>query len=250
MDKSWMSKGRLTREFAVGLESFLEFAKKNVVDQNYIPCICARYGSVKRGNADTIRAHVYVNGIDLTYERFIWHGEKSTFEDLRNENDVVGEGHSRCLIRRRDGEERNFLYGKLSRRDARRDASLAAVAMRLTTSINSQLMASQVNRTYEARKEKMIKYLTSMKELMSRFKKSMVTYIPHKENVKVGQLGHLASLMVAISSRAITLLVSSESELRKSEVEVLNTMQQAPTWNDIIIQYLERRVIPDSLYDS
>ncbi|KAK6125190.1 hypothetical protein DH2020_041056 [Rehmannia glutinosa] len=92
MDKSWMSKGRLTREFAVGLESFLEFAKKNAVDQNYIPCICARCGSVKRGNADTIRAHVYVNGIDLTYERFIWHGEKSTFEDLRNENDVVEEG--------------------------------------------------------------------------------------------------------------------------------------------------------------
>ncbi|XP_073152786.1 uncharacterized protein [Henckelia pumila] len=89
MDKEWMSKNRLSKEYDVGVESFLKFALKNSNNPDAIPCPCARCGNLKKKNVETIRAHLYFNGIDLTYHTWIWHGERSTTGYSINDNDRV-----------------------------------------------------------------------------------------------------------------------------------------------------------------
>ncbi|XP_073154053.1 uncharacterized protein [Henckelia pumila] len=78
MDKDWMSKKRLSHEYEVGAESFLQFALRNAIDPNKIPCPCTRCGNLQKRNVDIIRAHLCCNGLDLTYHKWIWHGEGYT----------------------------------------------------------------------------------------------------------------------------------------------------------------------------
>ncbi|XP_073133515.1 uncharacterized protein [Henckelia pumila] len=90
MDKEWMSKNRLSHEYEVGVESFLQFAMRNATDPNEIACPCSRCGNLKLKDVGTIRAHLCCNGIDLTYPKWIWHGERSTIENSMNYSDQVG----------------------------------------------------------------------------------------------------------------------------------------------------------------
>ncbi|XP_075481115.1 uncharacterized protein LOC142521824 [Primulina tabacum] len=46
-------------------------------------------GNLKKRNVETIRAHMYSNGIDLTYHTWIWHGERSTIGNSMNASDRV-----------------------------------------------------------------------------------------------------------------------------------------------------------------
>ncbi|XP_073279526.1 uncharacterized protein [Primulina huaijiensis] len=91
MDKEWMSKDRLSYEFDIGVESFLQIALKNAIHSDAIPCPCARCCNLWKKNFETIRAHLYCNGMDLTYHTWIWHGERSTKGNSMNDNDRVGQ---------------------------------------------------------------------------------------------------------------------------------------------------------------
>ncbi|XP_073298510.1 uncharacterized protein [Primulina huaijiensis] len=84
-----MSKDRLSREFDVGVESFLQFALKNAIHSDAIPCPCERCGNLRKKNVETIRTHLYCNGMDLIYHTWIWHGERSTKGNSMNDNDRV-----------------------------------------------------------------------------------------------------------------------------------------------------------------
>ncbi|XP_073153163.1 uncharacterized protein [Henckelia pumila] len=82
MDKDWMSKNKLSHEYEVGVESFLQFALGNATNPNEIPCSCTRCGNLQKINVDIIRAHLCCNGIDLTYHKWIWHGERYPINNL------------------------------------------------------------------------------------------------------------------------------------------------------------------------
>ncbi|XP_073133711.1 uncharacterized protein [Henckelia pumila] len=90
MDKAWMSKNRLSHEYEVGVDSFLQFAMQNANDPNEIPCPCTRCGNLQMKDVRTIRAHLCSNGMDLTYHTWIWHGERSTVMNPMNDSDQVG----------------------------------------------------------------------------------------------------------------------------------------------------------------
>ncbi|XP_073153787.1 uncharacterized protein [Henckelia pumila] len=92
MDKEWMSKNRLSPEYDIGVESFLKFALKNTDDPDAIPCPCAKCGNIKKKNVQTIRAHLYSNGIDLTYHTWIWHGERCMSRNSMNDNVRASQG--------------------------------------------------------------------------------------------------------------------------------------------------------------
>ena len=94
MDKAWMAKDRLSHEFELGLESFLQFALQHATNPTSIPCPCTKCGNLWNTNINSIRAHVYCNGIDLTYKKWIWHGEESVLGDLKKENDAAGESEN------------------------------------------------------------------------------------------------------------------------------------------------------------
>ncbi|XP_073120201.1 uncharacterized protein [Henckelia pumila] len=82
-----MSKSRLSSEYEHGVESFLEFAIKNAEDREAISCPCTKCGNLKKKKVETIRAHMYSNGIDLTYHTWIWHGERSAMNNSKNDRD-------------------------------------------------------------------------------------------------------------------------------------------------------------------
>ncbi|XP_073153400.1 uncharacterized protein [Henckelia pumila] len=87
MDKEWMSKSRLSREYEHGVEYFLKFAIKNAEDREAISCPCTKCGNLKKKKVETIRAHMYSNCIDLTYHTWIWHGERSAMKNSNNDRD-------------------------------------------------------------------------------------------------------------------------------------------------------------------
>ncbi|XP_057806813.1 uncharacterized protein LOC131021574 isoform X3 [Salvia miltiorrhiza] len=93
MDKGWMSKNRLSNEYEVGVESFLQFAVKNGKNPNVMPCPCVKCGNLREKDVKTIRAHLTYNGMDLTYVSWIYHGERSRPNTSNKEEEESSVGH-------------------------------------------------------------------------------------------------------------------------------------------------------------
>ncbi|XP_077242448.1 uncharacterized protein LOC143882960 [Tasmannia lanceolata] len=66
-------------------------------------------------------------------------------------------------------------------------------AQRLKAYCDSQLVVNQINGVYEARDERMIKYLSKVRQLASKFKNFEVIRIPRTENSKADVLSKLAA---------------------------------------------------------
>ncbi|KAL9459648.1 hypothetical protein AB3S75_002951 [Citrus x aurantiifolia] len=76
MDKSWMSMDRRSKDYETGVERFIDFAMVHATNSNHILCPCMKCGNVKHHTVDEIRDHLYLNGIDQSYNNWILHGEK------------------------------------------------------------------------------------------------------------------------------------------------------------------------------
>ncbi|VVA37969.1 PREDICTED: LOC110763563 isoform, partial [Prunus dulcis] len=75
MDKSWMYADRRSREYEVGVEGFLKFAIENSRNVNLIHFPCIKCGNILQYGIAVIRDHMYINGVDTSYQSWIWHGE-------------------------------------------------------------------------------------------------------------------------------------------------------------------------------
>ena len=94
---------RRSAEYEEGVERFLQFGLKNGIQPNSMRCPCVKCGNVVNQPILEIRNHLYFNGIDRSYQTWIWHGEEcsskaSTGEGpnteeiyLDNDNDFIGE---------------------------------------------------------------------------------------------------------------------------------------------------------------
>ena len=67
MDKAWMQKSRLSKDYELGVESFLNFGFSNTNDRS-IRCPCLKCGNCEKQSRTTIRDHLYVNGIDESHK--------------------------------------------------------------------------------------------------------------------------------------------------------------------------------------
>ncbi|KAL0533249.1 hypothetical protein IC582_030465 [Cucumis melo] len=74
MDKSWMHKSRLSKEYELGVENFIKFGFSNT-STSYIRCPCLKCGNCEKHSRKDVRDHLYVNGIDESYKIWFWHGE-------------------------------------------------------------------------------------------------------------------------------------------------------------------------------
>ncbi|WVZ04709.1 hypothetical protein V8G54_018055 [Vigna mungo] len=76
MDRSWMNSKRTTKEYERGVEQFIEFATRNVADNNgrfYCPCVnCLNERILPIA---VIREHVLCDGFLKSYTKWTWHGE-------------------------------------------------------------------------------------------------------------------------------------------------------------------------------
>ncbi|XP_031742172.1 uncharacterized protein LOC116404095 [Cucumis sativus] len=90
MDKSWMHKSRLSKDYELGVENFIKFGFSNTTS-SYIRCPCLKCGNCEKNNRRGVRDHLYVNGIDESYKIWFWHGEElpnSSFYDESSKFDI------------------------------------------------------------------------------------------------------------------------------------------------------------------
>jgi ribonuclease HI len=108
----------------------------------------------------------------------------------------------------------------------------------LTVKSDSQLIVGQVKGEYEAKEDRMKKYLTVVKNLLTHFKKVELFQIPREENEAADRLAKLASSGVEIDGFI-------EIQRRPStEEEIVNSITVSTTWMLPIIRYLREGTLP------
>uniref|UniRef100_A0A2N9EKU0 Uncharacterized protein n=1 Tax=Fagus sylvatica TaxID=28930 RepID=A0A2N9EKU0_FAGSY len=108
----------------------------------------------------------------------------------------------------------------------------------LTVKSDSQLVVGQVKGEYEAKEDRMKKYLMAVKNLLTQFKKVELLQIPREENEAADRLARLASSGVEIDGFV-------EIQGRPStEKETINPISFTTTWMLPIIRYLKEGTLP------
>ncbi|XP_077232665.1 uncharacterized protein LOC143870036 [Tasmannia lanceolata] len=139
---------------------------------------------------------------------------------------------------------------RASNNEAEYEALLAGMSLapqtgarNLKAYCDSQLVANQIQGVYEARDERMIKYLAKVHQLASKFQSFEVIRVPRTENAKADVLSKLAaSGYTTLGSIRMEFLQGSSIEIRAAE-----TMQveNEPCWMDEIITYLRDGKLPE-----
>jgi ribonuclease HI len=103
---------------------------------------------------------------------------------------------------------------------------------------DSQLIVGQVKGEYEAREDRMKKYLTIVQTLLPHFKKVEFFQIPREENTDVDRLARLAS-----SEEEIDGFLEVQGR-PSTEEEIVNSIIDSASWMSPIIRYLKNGKLP------
>ncbi|GJZ10737.1 reverse transcriptase domain-containing protein [Tanacetum coccineum] len=107
--------------------------------------------------------------------------------------------------------------------------------------VDSKLVASQINRNYEASKDSMIKYLAKSKEYASGFKSFSIENIPKNMNQKADVLSKLASVAFNHLTKEVLVEVLNERSTESQEVHTI-VEEEGDNWMTPIIQCLEEEI--------
>ncbi|XP_077226262.1 uncharacterized protein LOC143859434 [Tasmannia lanceolata] len=115
-------------------------------------------------------------------------------------------------------------------------------AQRLKAYCDYQLVTSQIQGIYEARDEHMIKYISLVRQLSSKFKCFEVVRIPRTDNTKADILSKLAaSGYTNLGNIRMEFLRASSIERRAAEIM---QVEHEPCWMDEIVEYLRSGRLP------
>ncbi|KAL2247787.1 UNVERIFIED_CONTAM: hypothetical protein Sindi_2631000 [Sesamum indicum] len=107
---------------------------------------------------------------------------------------------------------------------------------------DSQLIAMQIEGTYETRERTMTQYKEIVQRLMGKFSRCFVLQVPRIKNDKADALSKFGAAMDGIRDRKITALVHEQSALAsRTEVQVVS---EAGSWMNEIVRYLEDGTLP------
>ncbi|GJR81636.1 reverse transcriptase domain-containing protein [Tanacetum coccineum] len=109
--------------------------------------------------------------------------------------------------------------------------------------VDSKLVANQINGTYEATKESMIKYWAKAKEFISEFKTFSIENIPREDNQKADILSKLATVPFSHLTKEILVEVLNERSTDAKEVQTI-VEEEGENWMTPIINYLEEGIVP------
>ncbi|GJV71672.1 putative ribonuclease H-like domain-containing protein [Tanacetum coccineum] len=115
--------------------------------------------------------------------------------------------------------------------------------------VDSKLVASQVEGSYEAKGERMIKYQEKVLELVGAFNRFRITHIPRAENRKADALSKLAAVQFDHLSKEVLVEVLNERSIEVQEVNMV-VEEEGPTWMTPIRNYLEKGILPEDLVDA
>ncbi|GKA98718.1 reverse transcriptase domain-containing protein [Tanacetum coccineum] len=108
--------------------------------------------------------------------------------------------------------------------------------------VDSKLVANQINGTYEATKESMIKYLAKAKEFISEFKTFSIENIPREDNQKADILSKLATVPFSHLTKEILVEVLNERSTDAKGVQTI-VEEEGENWMTPIIKYLEEGIV-------
>ncbi|KAL0439574.1 UNVERIFIED_CONTAM: Gag-Pol polyprotein [Sesamum latifolium] len=117
------------------------------------------------------------------------------------------------------------------------ELALAVGAKKIVVCSDSQLVVNQIQGSYEARGEKMAKYLLKAKELLDKFEESSLIQVSRADNVTADQLAKISSSIAAIRNRRITYL-SSDRAAVEQQVEILCMNPPPTSWKEDIVRFL------------
>ncbi|CAN1289768.1 hypothetical protein LINPERPRIM_LOCUS20432 [Linum perenne] len=76
MDKSWMDKRRFSVEYIDCVSSFMHFIQDRLGHDVDIHCPCKSCLNVFQEPQEVVLSHLMINGIDIGYTRWVYHGEQ------------------------------------------------------------------------------------------------------------------------------------------------------------------------------
>ncbi|GKC86429.1 reverse transcriptase domain-containing protein [Tanacetum coccineum] len=109
--------------------------------------------------------------------------------------------------------------------------------------VDSKLVASQINGSYKASKESMIKYLAKAKEYISGFKSFSIENIPRNKNQKADVLSKLAFVAFNHLTKEVLVEVLDERSIERQEVHTI-IEKEGDNWMTPIIRCLEEGIWP------
>ncbi|KAL2248708.1 UNVERIFIED_CONTAM: Retrovirus-related Pol polyprotein from transposon 17.6 [Sesamum indicum] len=121
------------------------------------------------------------------------------------------------------------------------ELSLETGAKDLEVFTDSQLIALQIEGTYETKEESMILYHTKAKSIMSKFNKCQVHQIPQHENDRADSLSKFGATLSGIRDRKITVMIKETSAITES-VDI-NVVDEKPSCKDEIVRYLKEGIL-------
>jgi hypothetical protein len=80
MDKSWMQEThRFGEKYSNGVEQFIRMARGHVDGLNRIKCPCRKCANRYYKPIDKVEDDLFINGIDMYYTKWVFHGEEDPF---------------------------------------------------------------------------------------------------------------------------------------------------------------------------
>ncbi|RVW59562.1 Gypsy retrotransposon integrase-like protein 1 [Vitis vinifera] len=127
------------------------------------------------------------------------------------------------------------------------DLTLALSVSRLRFYSDSQLVVRQVQKEYEAKDERMARYLTKVRDILQRFTEWMIEKIKRTEN---GRTDALAGIVASHPIKeAILLPIHVQTNPSVAEASTCNTIKanqvDGQDWTEVIIRYLWISTLPE-----
>ncbi|KAL0355818.1 UNVERIFIED_CONTAM: hypothetical protein Sradi_4028700 [Sesamum radiatum] len=122
--------------------------------------------------------------------------------------------------------------------------ALEAGVKEVNVCTDSQLLAMQVEGSYETREQTMVQYLKKVKELMTRFDKCIIQQIPRTENERADVLSKFGAMIVGVKERKIALIIKEHPVIE--EREELQAIENNRLWKVEFMNYLKEGILPDN----
>ncbi|XP_020551707.1 uncharacterized protein LOC110012430 [Sesamum indicum] len=122
------------------------------------------------------------------------------------------------------------------------ELAFQAGAQDLEVFTDSQLIALQIEGTYETREKTMTSYKEIAQQWMKKFDRCSVLQVPRAENDKADALSKFGAAMDGIGDRKITALVRARPSIAGGRE--VQTVAEPESWKDEIAKYLKDGTLP------
>ncbi|XP_071687624.1 uncharacterized protein [Rutidosis leptorrhynchoides] len=171
------------------------------------------------------------------------------FTDEASSSEGAGAG---LILIGPDGEEHTYALRfkfPASNNEAEYEALLSGLRMAekmgikcLKVSVDSQLVANQMNGMFEARDPAMQNYLALAEEMANKFERFSITQVPRSLNKKADALSKLASSVFSHFTKDV--LVEVLTQKSTDVVQEAAPVEEVETWMSPIVTYLKNRMLP------